>query len=195
MTRIHSFAVLGATALAAASLAAQPALAGGMKADKQQHSEAVRPQALTAQNFVMYAGNADLFEIEAAKLAVERAKDPEVKQFAEHMVHQHTMSSSKITAAAQQAGLTPSTPVLTPHMRGKLTELQAASDTAFDERYMVAQVEAHERALRLHGAYARSGDNANLRTASSETAATVSQHLAEARRISAAIVADRPGGA
>lgn len=194
MTRIHSFALLGATALAAASLA-QPALAGGMKADRPQQSEAVSPQALTAQTFVMYAGNADLFEIEAAKLAVERAKDPEVKQFAEHMVRQHTMSTNKIKAAAQQAGLAPPTPMLTPHMRGKLTELQAASDTAFDERYMVAQVEAHERALRLHGAYARSGDNSSLRTASSETAATVSQHLAEARRISAAIVADRPGGA
>ena len=195
MIRIRSFALLGATALVAASLAAQPALAGGMKADRQQQSEAVSPQALTAQTFVMYAGNADLYEIEAAKLAVERARDPEVKQFAAHMVHQHTVSTSKITAAAQQAGLAPSTPTLTPHMRGKLTELQAASDTAFDERYMVAQVEAHERVLRLHNAYARSGDNASLRNASSETAATVSQHLAEARRISAAIVADRPGGA
>lgn len=193
MTRLRSFALLGATTLAAASLAVSPVMAGGMKADKQQQ-DAVQQQALTAQNFVMYAGNADLFEIEAAKLAVQRAKDPEVKQFAAHMVHQHTMSASKITAAAQQAGLATSVPMLTPHMRTKLTELQAASDSAFDERYIVTQVEAHERALRLHNAYARSGDNATLRAASGETAATVAQHLAEARRISASIVADRPAG-
>lgn len=143
----------------------------------------------------MYAGNADLFEVEAARIAMLRAKDPMVKQFAEHMVQQHAMTTSKLTAAARQANVTATTPMLTPHLRDKLTELQSASDTAFDERYMITQVEAHERALRLHSHYAQAGDQPALRTASSETVRAVEQHLAEARRISSQLVADRPGGA
>lgn len=191
MTRIRSVALFGATALAVASLAVPPALAGGMK--DRQHAAAQQPQALTAQTYVMYAGNADLFELEAARLAMLRAKDPMVKQFAQHMLQQHSMTTSKLTAAAQQSGIGTTTPSLTPHMREKLTELQVASDTAFDERYMITQVEAHERALRLHGHYAQQGDQPALRAVSGETVKAVEQHLAEARRISTQLVADRPG--
>lgn len=195
MTRIRSFALLGATALIGASLAVPPAMAGGMKADRQQQvatSQAQQP--LSAQSYVTYASNADLFEVEAAQIALLRAKDPMVKQFAQHMVQQHTMTTSKLTAAARQANVTATTPSLTPHLREKLTELQSASDTAFDERYMLTQVEAHERALRLHNHYARNGDQPALRNVSGEAVKAVEQHLAEARRISGQLVADRPGG-
>lgn len=196
MTHIRSIAWLGATALVVASLAVSPALAGGMKSERQQQQHATASQQpLSAQNYVMYASNADLFEVEAARIAMLRAKDPMVKQFAQHMVQQHAVTTSKLTAAARQANVTPTAPSLTPHLRDKLTELQSASDTAFDERYMVAQVEAHERALRLHNHYAQNGDQPALRTASSETVNAVEQHLAEARRISTQLIADRPGGA
>lgn len=194
MTRIHSLALLGATALAAASLAAQPALAGGVKADRQQQSEAVSPQALTAQTFVMYASNADLFQMEASKIAAERAQSSEVKVYAREMAMQHSNATGRLTAAARQAGITPATPMLTPYMQQKLTELRNTSTTAFDERYVTLLQEAQERELRLHNAYARSGDNANLRAASSDTARVVAQHLAEVQRISGSIVADRPAG-
>lgn len=196
MTHIRSTAWLGATALVVASLVVPPALAGDMKAERRQQQHATAsPQPLSAQSYVMYASNADLFEIEAARIAMLRAKDPMVKQFAGHMVQQHAMTTSKLTAAARQANVTATTPMLTPHLREKLTELQSASDTAFDERYMVAQVEAHERALRLHSHYAQNGDQPALRTASGETVRAVEQHLAEARRISSQLTLDRPGGA
>ena len=191
MTRIHSFALLGATALIGASLVVPPAVAGGMK----QHSQAgVQQHALTSQNFVMYASNADLFQIEASKIAAERAQSSEVKIYAKEMATQHASSTSKLTSAARQAGITPSTPMLTPHMQQKLTELRNASTNAFDERYITLLQEAQERELRLHNAYARNGDNAALRAASSDTAKIVAQHLAEVRRISGSIVADRPAG-
>ncbi len=193
MTRFRSHALLGATTLFAASAIVPAALAGGMKADRQQNA-AVQQQALTAQTFVLYASNADLFQTEASKIAVQRAQSNDVKVYAQQMAAQHATSTSRLTAAARQAGITPTTPVLTVHMQQKLAELQNASTNAFDERYITLLQEAQERELRLHNAYARSGDNANLRAASSDTAKLVVQQLAEARRISGAIVADRPGG-
>jgi putative membrane protein len=191
MTNVRSIALLGAAALAASSFSA-PALAGGasVKAD-QSHAAAQQP--LTSQNFVMYAGNADYFEIEASKIAMQKAQSAEVKLYAEQMVKTHTLSTNKIAAAARQAGVTPTPPVLTTGMQQKLAELQTASANSFDERYINLQLEAHERALRLHRSYAISGDQPTLRAVSSDTARTVEHHLAEARRISTTIVADRPG--
>lgn len=197
MTRIRSYALLGATALFAASVAVPPALAGGMKAenraDKQQQA-AVQQQALTAQNFVIYATNADLFQTEASKIAVQRAQSSEVKVYAQQMASQHANATTKLNVAARQAGVTPVTPVLTTHMQQTLAELQNTSTTAFDERYITLLQQAQERELRLHNAYARSGDNATLRAASSDTAKMVAEHLTEARRISTSILADRPAG-
>lgn len=193
MTRIRSYILLGATALFAASVAVPPALAGGMKADRQQHA-AVQQQALTAQNFVLYASNADLFQTEASKIAAQRAQSNDVKVYAQQMASQHANATSKLNMAARQAGVTPVTPVLTVHMQQKLAELQTTSTTSFDERYITLLQEAQERELRLHNAYARGGDNATLRAASTDTAQLVSQHLAEARRISTSILADRPAG-
>jgi putative membrane protein len=197
MKRIRSYALLGATALFAASVAVPPALAGGMKAENragtQQHA-AVQQQALTAQNFVLYATNADLFQAEASKIAVQRAQSSEVKIYAQQMASQHANATSKLNMAARQAGVTPVTPVLTVHMQQKLAELQNTSTTTFDERYITLLQEAQERELRLHNAYARGGDNATLRAASTDTAQLVAQHLAEARRISTSVLADRPAG-
>ena len=133
-------------------------------------------------------------QTEASKIAAERAQSSEVKVYAKEMATQHASSTSRLTAAARQAGIMPATPMLTPHMQQKLTELRNTSTTAFDERYVTLLKEAQERELRLHNAYARSGDNANLRAASSDTAKMVAQHLAEVQRISGSIVADRPAG-
>jgi putative membrane protein len=197
MTRFHSYALLGATALFAASAIVPPAFAGGMKAENragaQQHAP-VQQQALTAQNFVLYATNADLFQTEASKIAVQRAQSSEVKVYAQQMAAQHANATSKLNMAARQAGVTQVTPVLTTHMQQRLAELQNVSTNAFDERYITLLQQAQERELRLHNAYARSGDNATLRTASNDTAQMVAQHLAEARRISTSILADRPAG-
>jgi putative membrane protein len=192
MTRIRSFALLGATALVAASFAVPAVHAEGMKTEQQK--AAATQTALTAQTFVTYASNADLFQQEASKIAVQRAQSSDVKIYAQQMAAQHVTSTGKITAAARQAGIPTSTPRLTPHMQKKLSELQNASTSAFDERYITLLVEAQERELRLHNAYARSGDNAALRSASTDTAKLVAQHLAEARKISTQIVADRPAG-
>lgn len=194
MTRIRSYALLGATALFAASVAVPPALAGGAKAENRADRQAMQQQALTAQTFVLYANNADLFQTEASKIAVQRAQSSEVKVYAQQMASQHATATTRLTAAARQAGVTTTTPVLTVHMQEKLAELQNTSTTAFDERYITLLQQAQERELRLHNAYARGGDNATLRAASTDTAQLVSQHLAEARRISTSILADRPAG-
>lgn len=194
MNKHVSLSLLGATALAASVAAITPAMAqtptqqAPHKSMTQtpthqgERTQAQRP--LTASTYVTYAQAGDLFEYEAGKIAMERAQKEPVRLFAQKMVDQHSMEMSKLQAAARQAGVTPTSPALTRRQQAKLDELRSVSTSAFDRTYVEAQREAHERALRLHDAYARNGEQPVLRTASNESVPVIRQHLTEARHLS-----------
>lgn len=59
----------------------------------------------TAQEFVTQTGMAELFEIQAARLATERAENDEVRQFAERLMEDHGQSAEDLAAAAREAGV------------------------------------------------------------------------------------------
>lgn len=140
---------------------------------------------LTPANYIAYAQTADLFEVEAAKIAVQRAQNKEVREYAERVVADNSMSAAQLANAARQANVTPTTAVLTAKQQTKLRDLRSISDAAFDQQYINAQLESQERELRLHNSYARNGDQPVLRTTSGELAPLTRTHLSEARRISA----------
>jgi putative membrane protein len=195
MKSIRSFALLGATALMAGSFAISSAMAQSttppaVKAERQ----AATQQPLTATNYVTYAQNSDLFEIEAGKIAVQKAQNKEVREYARQMVDHHTATANRLNASARQSGVTATVPALSVKQRTKLDELQNASLSSFDKLYITTQLEAHERAIRLHNSYAMTGDQPMLRSASTEMVPTIRAHLSEAQRISG-IIANERGGA
>lgn len=208
MRQTLSLALLGATALAAASLAVMP-LAQAQTSTQQQSqqykapaqtpndgpnkqrttnttkaekSETMRP--ITAGNYVLYAQTADLFESEAAKIAVQRAQNKDVREYAKRVVTDNATTSSKVSAAAQQAGVAPATVTLTAKQVTKLNDLRNASDAAFDRMYITAQLESQERELRLHNSYAQNGEQPALRTTSTELVPVARKHIADAKVIS-----------
>lgn len=193
MQKNRNLAFLGA-ALIAGGLATSPVLAQSTTPPAvQAEKQATQQRALTAASYVTYASNADYFEIEAAKIAIQRAQNKEVREFAKQLVDEHARSSTKLTAAARQSGVTPTQPMLTAKMKTKLDELQTTSLSNFDRLYIMTQLDAHERALRLHNSYAMNGDQPALRTASTEAVPMVRHHLSEAKRISGVIANERGG--
>jgi putative membrane protein len=63
-----------------------------------------------AQDFVPAAAQADLYELQAAQIAVQRSKTPEVSGFAQMMIKDHTRSMADmkaLLAKAQPAVLLP----------------------------------------------------------------------------------------
>lgn len=156
---------------------------------KQQRADGTMHKGSTAQltpaNYIAYAQTADLFEVEAAKIAVQRAQNKDVREYAERVVADNSVSAARLANAARQANVTPTTAVLTAKQQTKLRDLRNASDAAFDQQYINTQLESQERELRLHNSYARNGDQPVLRTTSGELAPLTRKHLSDARQISA----------
>ena len=98
---------------------------------------------------VMAAAEADLFEVESSRVALQRSANPAVRAFAQMMIDDHTRSTNEIGAALQSLGMAPPPPTLGTAMAQRLDALRTTTGP-FDAMYMHEQVLAHESALALH---------------------------------------------
>jgi putative membrane protein len=64
-----------------------------------------------------------------------------------------------------------------------LDELKAKSGKDFDKRYDQVQVKAHQDAVALFEAYARGGDNPDLKSWAAQTLPHLKEHLSMARKL------------
>jgi putative membrane protein len=141
----------------------------------QKARDAVTPNKKAA-DYVNKASIGDMFEIESSKVAQEKSNNQSIKDFAAMMVKDHTDSSQKIKDAAAKSNLQPASALDKSH--GKmLDDLKKASAEKFDKLYLDDQGKAHREALTLHRNYAKSGDNADLKSAAAQIAPVVQQHL------------------
>lgn len=132
---------------------------------------------MSASDFVGKASMSNLFEIESSKLAMERATDPKVKEFASRMVKDHTKAGEDLKAALAESGLNiQPTMALNDKYREKLEEIREEDGDDFDEEYVEIQEKAHDRTVRLFEKYAEKGDNEALRQFASKTLPTLKQH-------------------
>lgn len=150
----------------------------------------------TTEGFVPAAAMADMYEIEAGKIAVQRGQSADVKKFGQMMIDHHTKLSNDMKAALQAANIPVPPPTLDERRQGMLNNLRAAGDADFDAAYLHQQAAAHLEALTLHKTYAARGDNATLKAAAEKAQPVVQSHIDELRRIGGDAVKDAlPGDA
>jgi putative membrane protein len=142
-------------------------------------NSAIAPDVLLpGQKFANDVGASDYFEVEAGKLAQEKAQAQGLKDFGKMMVEHHTASTEKLKAAGAKASpaIVPS-PALNVEQEANLEALRQADGAAFDTLYKAQQVAAHEKALAAVKDYAASGDVAELKAFAGEAAKVVQAHL------------------
>lgn len=172
--------------LAAAAAAALLAGCSTMGADGTATTAAGAPADMTPSTrdaYAQMAAASDLFEIQSSQLALTRAKNPAVRDFARMMIDHHTNTTNQLMSAAQAAGMGMVAPQLMPMQQQMMTRLQAASEAQFDRVYMRQQVPAHEMALALHSNYAQNGDTPALKVVAAGAVPIVTQHLTQARTL------------
>lgn len=149
----------------------------------------------TTDGYVPAAAMADMYEIEAGKIAVQRGQSADVKKFGQMMVDNHTKLSNDFKAALKAANIAEPPATLDDRRTGMLNNLRAAGDTDFDGAYLHQQLAAHLEALTLHKTYAARGDNATLKAAAEKAQPIVQSHIDELRRIGGDALKDAaPGG-
>lgn len=147
---------------------------------------AMPPEALPldAITYMSMAAGGDQFEIQSSQIALAKASSADVRNFAQMLINDHTLMSSKLMAAASASGLGAPAPMLTPDQQRMLNELQAApAGFSFDQLFLRDQVMAHEMALALHSNYASAGDNPALRAVAAGAVPVIQTHLTTALQL------------
>jgi len=164
-------------ALAAAAFSAAAAAAPAAK----PHADA---------GFARKAAAAGMDEVEAGKLARERAQDEAVRSFAQRMVDDHTRAGEQLSAIAQAEGF--SVPdKLDKSGEQDLDKLTKLHGHDFDVAYMKHNVSAHKTAVKDFGKEAKSGKDERLRRFAADTLPTLKEHLELAQSAAQAVGASK----
>jgi len=98
------------------------------------------------KTFIKDASEGSLAEINFAKLALAKSQDPNVRKFAEKMIHDHEMLIEQMKPFAAKYDVKPTgTPVMD---HAKYEELKMKSGISFDRAYVEAMVKDHNDDLK-----------------------------------------------
>ncbi|GJH12829.1 DUF4142 domain-containing protein [Caballeronia novacaledonica] len=132
--------------------------------------------------FVQAASESSSTEIDTAKLATKQSQDEDVKDFAHHMMVDHTKLTVQLKMAAPHGVTVPkdnSDPAV-------LDALKPLKGKAFDVAYIkTVGVEGHQKAVAAFQKEAQEGQNADLKKAAAKALPTIQHHLEMAQALAA----------
>ena len=143
----------------------------------------------SAAMFIENAAIGDMYEIEAAYIALRRTRSDAVRAVAEKMIDDHTTSTHQLRSALRMnetSGLPAPPSALDQRRKMMIEHLDAAPDADFDKTYLDQQVLAHKETHDLMSGFAAHGDNAQLRSFALGTAPVVLRHLRHVERLASA---------
>lgn len=174
-----------ALALAGASLAFQACnenkKASSDSVENANDANDLKEQANTGQadddnDFAVKAANGGMLELEVARLAQEKAKRSDVKEFAAMMLKDHQKANDELKAIAGRKNITlPAR--LGDDEQKHVDELAKLSGSEFDKKYVDLMVDDHEDDVKLFQKAAGDVDDADLKAFASKTLPTLQKHL------------------
>ena len=133
------------------------------------------------KKFIMETAQGGMMEVELAKLAVEKASNDEVKQYAQRLVDDHTKANDELTQLASQKG------VVIPHdekamMKGK-DKLSKLSGADFDREFMSMMIKDHTKEVKEFEDVSAKAKDTDVKDWAAKTLPTLREHLQMARDI------------
>lgn len=116
-------------------------------------------------------------EVAISQVAVERAQNPKVKEFAQMIVSDHTGVNGELTTLAAAKG------IAIPAKDIDVDKWTKKSAKSFDEDYIEKMVSGHKDALDLFEKEAKKGTDPELTALAAKTVAALQTHLAKAQEL------------
>ena len=129
------------------------------------------------RNFVANAAQSNLSEIELGRLALQKATDTQVKEFAQMMVDMHTTAQNELKALGSNRNLTVADQLDEEHQSIR-DQLSALSGVAFDKAYINGQVTAHQKTSAIMQTEIDNGQDGDVKAYATKSKPVVDQHLA-----------------
>jgi putative membrane protein len=156
---------------------ANPGAAGpGANGPMDQGPSAGAPSKVDDKKFVKEAALGGLTEVELGKVAAEKASSPEVKQFAQKMVDDHTKANEQLKQIASKSNI-PIADTLDSKHQSRIDKLSKLSGPDFDKAYVKDQVKDHEKDVRDFQAEAQGGTDPNVKSFAASTLPVLQEHL------------------
>jgi putative membrane protein len=128
------------------------------------------------KKFIDRIASANEAEIKAAQLAEDKASSQKVKDLAQTMLTDHTDAGQKLTALAQQKGLTVPTD-LEPADQKQIDRYSKLSGKKFDRAYVKTQISDHEKVLALLKTESSDGQDPDVKALADQLTPTIQKHL------------------
>ena len=134
------------------------------------------------RQFIRSASEGGLAEIELGKLATEKAASPEVKQFGQRMVDDHTKANDQLKQVASETGVTIPEKLSQKDAATK-ARLEKLSGKAFDRAFMQVMVADHVKAVNEFRTESKNAKDPDVKNFASQTLPTLEDHLKQAKSI------------
>ena len=181
--------------LAAAMLGHAPAHAQANPAKPPAATTAAAGATLgkSDQKIVIEMAQANMAEIESAKMAHGKAQNAELKTFAQQMIDDHTKALTEVQQLATARGVTLPTEVDKRH-KTMAAKLAALSGDAFDKAYLAqCGVAEHKKMHAMLASAAKKARDPELKALAGRIQPTVEQHMKAARQMGKATPAAATG--
>jgi putative membrane protein len=136
--------------------------------------------------YVPNAAMGDMYEIQAADIALERSQNAQIRELATMIKADHTAASNAMKAMLPQAAPDTAPPTdLDQRRQGLIDNLRSASAATFDQTWVDQQIAAHNEALTLHRGF--SNEDSPLAAHARSVVPKIEAHLRQAEQIKAAM--------
>lgn len=143
---------------------------------KQVSKSAADSVSVADRTFITSAAEANLAEIETAKMIEQKSKDPGVKDFAKRMVTDHTQASQSLATVAEMVGVTlPSTP--SADDRARKDELEKLSASKLNKTYLRDELAGHKQVISAFESEIEHGQDQAVKNYASQTLPTLQDHI------------------
>jgi putative membrane protein len=130
----------------------------------------------TDKMFVKKALQGGMAEVQLGQLTLQKSSNDQVKQFAQHMIDDHTKLGEQMKPVAQQVGVSEPNGV-SKKDKATMAKLEALSGPAYDEAYIRDMVKDHKQDLSDFQTEASSGQDQTVKDAANQGSKVIAQHL------------------
>ena len=180
----HSFLALVLLGLICVGCSTDKAATRDTAAPANPAANTSSPSTNSDQAFVTKAAQGNRAEVELGKIVAAKSKDPNVKQFAQMMVKDHTTALNELQELAQTKNLNFNDD-LPDDAKALQTKLSSDSGKQLDKDYMDGMVEDHQKDVQEFTDQSQSAKDPDVKQWAAKTLPTLQKHLDKAQQLDA----------
>jgi putative membrane protein len=127
-------------------------------------------------DFAKTAAQGGMTEVALGRLAMEHAASPDVKQFGQQMVADHSKAGAELTQLAARKGMQLPTE-MSDKQKSLMDKLSKLSGADFDKEYVGAMVDDHEEDAKEFQEQSEKGSDGDVKAFAAKTLPVIQHHL------------------